>query len=93
MFESAIGAFIVNEVFVHRFEVYYWRNWNDEVDFIIKKNQKIVAIEVKSNSETSTSGLERFRTMYKPTAAFVVGENGINPETFLGMDLNILFEY
>lgn len=92
VFESAIGAFIVNEAFVHRFEVYYWRDGNDEVDFIVKKNQKVIAIEVKSNNETNTSGLERFRAMYKPTASFVVGENGIKPETFLGMDLSILFK-
>ena len=92
VFGSAIGAFIVSEAFVHRFEVYYWREGNDEVDFILKKNQKFVAIEVKSNNETNTSGLERFCTMYKPTASFVVGENGIKPETFLGMDLRILFE-
>ncbi len=91
VFESAIGAFIVSEAFVHRFEVYYWRDGNDEVDFVIKKNQKIVAIEVKSNSEASTTGLERFRAMYKPTAAFVVGDNGIKPETFLCMDLRLLF--
>ncbi len=91
VFESAIGAFIVSEAFVHRFEVYYWRDGNDEVDFIIKKNQKVVAIEVKSNGEASTSGLERFRNMYKPTASFVVGENGIKPEVFLGMDLRLLF--
>lgn len=92
VFESAIGAFIVSEAFVHRFEVYYWRDGNDEVDFIVKKNNKVVAIEVKSNSESHTSGLERFRSMYKPAASFVVGGNGVKPETFLGMDLSILFK-
>jgi len=91
IFESAIGAHIVSEAFVHRFEVYYWRDGNDEVDFILKKNKKIVALEVKSNGESQTTGMERFCKLFHPTASFIVGENGIKPEVFLGMDLRQLF--
>lgn len=91
IFESAIGAYIVSQAFVHRFEVYYWRDGNDEVDFIIKKNQKFVAIEVKSNGESHTEGLERFRRQFNPVLSLIVGENGIKPETFLSMDLDQLF--
>lgn len=92
IFESAIGAYIISEAFVHRFEVYYWRDGNNEVDFVIKKNQKFVAIEVKSNGESYTTGLERFNRLFKPTTSIIVGENGIKPEIFLGMDLRLLFE-
>lgn len=91
-FESAIGAYIISEAFVHRFEVYYWREGNDEVDFVLKKNQKIVSIEVKSNGETKTTGMERFHKLFNPLATIVVGENGIQPELFLSMDLRKLFE-
>lgn len=91
-FESAIGAYIISEAFVHRFEVYYWREGNDEVDFVLKKNQKIVAIEVKSNGETKTTGMERFHKLFNPLATIVVGENGIQPELFLSMDLRKFFE-
>ena len=56
IFESAIGAHIVSQAFIHRFEVYYWRDGSDEVDFILKKNQKIIAVEVKSNAESHTTG-------------------------------------
>lgn len=92
IFESAIGAYIISEAFVHRFEVYYWREGNDEVDFVLKKNQKIVAIEVKGNGETKTTGMERFHKLFNPLATIVVGENGIQPELFLSMDLRKLFE-
>lgn len=91
IFESAIGAYIISEAFVHRFEVYYWREGNDEVDFVLKKNQKIVAIEVKSNGETKTTSMERFHKLFNPLATIVVGENGIQPELFLSMDLRKLF--
>lgn len=70
------------QAFVHRFEVYYWREGNDEVDFVLKKNLKIVAIEVKSNGETKTTSMERFHKLFNPLATIVVGENGIQPELF-----------
>ena len=91
-FESAIGAYILSESFVHRFEVFYWRDGNDEVDFILKKNRKVIAIEVKSNGEAYTKGLERFREQFQPCASIIVGEKGILPEVFLSMDLRSLFE-
>ena len=49
IFESGVGAYIVSQGFAHRFEVYYWRERNDEVDFILKKKGAIVALEVKSS--------------------------------------------
>lgn len=91
-FESAIGAYILSEAFVHRFEVFYWRDGNDEVDFILKKNQKVIAVEVKSNGESHTTGLDRFREQFHPLMSIIVGEKGILPETFLCMDLRKLFE-
>lgn len=90
-FESAVGAHIVNEAFVHRFEVMYWREGNDEVDFVLRKNRKVVAVEVKSNGEATTTGLTKFRQLFNPTAAFIVGESGIKAEDFLTMDLGRLF--
>lgn len=90
-FESAVGAHIINEAFVHRFEVTYWREGNDEVDFVLRKNRKVVAIEVKSNGEASTTGLAKFRQLFNPTAAFIVGESGIRAADFLQMDLRKLF--
>lgn len=92
IFESAIGAHIVSQAFIHRFEVYYWRDGSDEVDFILKKNQKIIAVEVKSNAESHTTGLERFHRLFNPLATIIVGGKGIKPEVFLSMDLQKLFE-
>lgn len=90
-FESAVGAHIVNEAFLHRFEVGYWRDGNDEVDFVLRKNQRVVAVEVKSNGEARTAGLQRFQALFHPHAAFVVGDNGFAPEDFLSLSLNELF--
>lgn len=91
IFESAVGAYIVNEAFKHRFEVTYWRDGNDEVDFVLKKNNSIVAIEVKGNAEKRTAGLDEFKKKFNPLNAFIVGPEGVRPEDFLKMDLRKLF--
>lgn len=91
IFESGIGAYLVSQAFVHRFEIFYWRERDDEVDFILRKKGSIVAIEVKSNAEKRTEGLDKFRQLFKPQAAFIVGDGGINAEDFLSMDIRKLF--
>ena len=90
-FESGIGAYLVSQAFVRRFDVFYWRERNDEVDFILRKKNSLVAIEVKSNAEKRTDGLDKFRELFKPTLSFIVGDGGINAEEFLTMDLTQLF--
>lgn len=89
--ESGIGAWIISQAFVHRFEVFYWRERNDEVDFVLRRRGSVVAIEVKSNAEKRTAGLEKFRTLYAPTTLLLVGDGGVPPEEFLSWDLQQLF--
>ena len=91
IFESGIGAYLLNQAFVHRFEVFYWRERNDEVDFILRKKGTLVAIEIKSNAEKRTEGLEKFRRLFNPQSAVIVGESGIGAEEFLSMDIKRLF--
>ncbi len=90
-FESGIGAYLVSQAFVHRFEVLYWREKNMEVDFVLRKKGSVVAIEIKSNGEKRTDGLDKFRQLFNPQAAFIVGDGGISAEDFLSMDLRKLF--
>lgn len=91
IFESGIGAYIISQAFVHRFEVFYWRERSDEVDFVLRKKGVVVAIEVKSNAEKNTSGLETFKKMFNPRTSLIVGDAGIDAEVFLSMDINGLF--
>lgn len=89
--ESCIGAYLVSQSFVHRFEVFYWRERDDEVDFILRKKSSVIAIEVKSNAEKKTAGLEKFKQLFQPNKAFIVGDGGISIEDFLSMDIRKLF--
>lgn len=91
IFESGIGAYIVSKAFTHRFEVFYWKERNCDVDFILRKKGTIVALEVKSNAEKRTEGLEMFNRLFQPTASFIIGDGGISAEEFLSMDITTLF--
>ena len=91
IFESGIGAYLISQSFVHRFEVFYWRERNDEVDFILRKKGSVVAIEVKSNAEKRTEGLEKFRELFKPQSSFIIGDGGIGAEEFFSIDIKKLF--
>ncbi|NDV60104.1 ATP-binding protein [Bacteroides sp. 519] len=91
IFESGIGAYLVSQAFIHRFEIFYWRERNDEVDFILRKKGSVVAIEVKSNAEKKTEGLDKFRQLFNPQSSFIVGDGGIGIEDFFLMDIKKLF--
>lgn len=92
IYESGIGSYLVSQAFVHRFEVFYWRERNDEVDFILRKKGTVIAIEVKSNAEKSTAGLNKFKKLFHPQSAFIVGDGGLSAEDFLSMDVVELFK-
>ncbi len=91
IFESGIGAYLVSQAFIHRFDIFYWRKRDKEVDFILHKKGTLIAIEIKSNAEKKTDGLEIFKQMYNSKQAFIVGDEGISVEDFLTMDINKLF--
>jgi len=91
IFESGVGAYLVNQSFLHRFEVFYWNERNNEVDFVLRKRNSIIAIEVKSNAEKKTEGLEKFKQLFHPQNAFIVGEGGMKVEDFLSMEIKTLF--
>lgn len=89
--ESGIGAYIISQAFVNRFEVFYWRERNDEVDFVLRRKGSVAAIEVKSNAAKHTAGLDAFKRMFKPQTALIVGDGGMSAEEFLSMDIRKLF--
>lgn len=89
--ESAVGAYLLNHAENIGYKVYYWREKADEVDFILVKNGKVIAIEVKSGRRGSNNGLPLFREQFHPLRSFIVGTNGIPVEEFLTTDLTRLF--
>lgn len=85
--ESAIGAFLTNLCKIENTGLYYWRESNHEMDFVIKSGQKIAGIEVKSSKPGSLSGTKKFNDLFKPSKILLVGQDGISPEEFLGLNI------
>ena len=81
--ESAVGAHILNYADEQDYKVYYWRERNDEVDFVIESSRRCVAIEVKSGRRTRNTGLSVFSKRYNPKLSLVVGSGGVPVEEFL----------
>jgi len=91
IFESAIGAHIVSGAYAGDYRVYYWREDDQEVDYLIEKKGMLIAIEVKSNSKQWNSGLKTFSEKFHPHLSLVVGDGGMKAEDFLKTDPISLF--
>lgn len=90
--ESAVGAHLLNQADDYDYKLYYWREREDEVDFIIEYDKKCIAIEVKSGRRTTNNGLALFRERFHPVHSFVVGSGGIPIDEFLTWDMGRLLE-
>jgi predicted AAA+ superfamily ATPase len=89
--ESAIGSHLINSSITERYNLYYWRERNEEVDFILERNNNLVAVEVKSGRRGESKGITMFSNLFNPKRALIVGTNGISIEEFLRMNPNDLF--
>ena len=90
--ESAIGAHLINKSDEGKYQLFYWRHRNDEVDFVLKKADKLIGIEVKSGQTKVTRGMEAFKAKYNPYKILLVGTSGLHWSEFLEMDPSVLFE-
>ncbi len=90
--ESVVGSHILNMADEQDYKVYYWRERDNEVDFVLQSNRQCVAIEVKSGRRTTNEGLSVFAKQFSPNRSFVVGSGGIPLEEFLSWDLSALFD-
>ncbi|MCH9634100.1 MAG: hypothetical protein S4CHLAM7_08420 [Chlamydiae bacterium] len=91
--ESAIGAHLVNESLGTQIKVFYWREKNQEVDFILKRGDSLVAIKVKSALYTGKlTALTAFQQAFKPKKILLVGVGGIKIDTFLKTPIEQLFD-
>ncbi len=86
IFENTIGAHLCKEFS----EVSYWREGNDEVDFVVEIDRQVIGIEVKSGRKKSISGLLKFRSKFLDAKTilmdFELGEKFLlasDPKNFL----------
>ncbi len=91
MYESAVGTHLLNHSYTDDYKLYYWNENSLEVDYIIKRGNKVIAIEVKSGKDATNNGMALFDTKFHPQALYTVGTNGIPIEEFLSINPADLF--
>ena len=89
--ESAVGAYLLGGAEEGSYNVYYWRERSDEVDYIIVRQGEAVALEVKSGRRGMNSGLPKFCENFHPKRALVIGTDGIPFNEFYHMRIEDLF--
>jgi predicted AAA+ superfamily ATPase len=81
--ESAVGAYLLNSIRGTQIELFYWREGDKEVDFVLRNGNFIAAIEVKSGRESiSRTGIDAFITKFEPDRVILIGDQGISVEKF-----------
>lgn len=68
IFECAVGAELCRQYE----DVFYWRDGNDEVDFVVQSQQKVMAVEVKSGRVRRMGGLAKFVRRYPNAIPIVI---------------------
>lgn len=90
--ESAIGAHLINAALTDDFRLFYWREGDQEVDFVLEKRGKVIGIEVKSADTTRYhSGMATFQKSFQPDKILLVGDSGLHWKEFLAMNPADLF--
>ena len=81
--ESAVGAHLLNTA-TTGIHLYYWRDGQFEVDFVLQRGPRTVAIEVKSGvKRTTLRGLDEFARRFNPHRSLLIGEGGVPLNEFL----------
>ena len=83
--ESAVGAHLHNTK-NHTSKLYYWREADYEVDFVLKRGPRLIAVEVKSGRKRSyPPGLQKFKKRFENVSSILVGTGGMPVSEFLSI--------
>ena len=72
--ESAVGAYLLARGKEEGFQVYWWRERNNEVDFVIKKGSLLTDCEVKSGKAKGVGGSLVFKQLYPEALSLIIGK-------------------
>ena len=90
--ESAVGAHLFNTA-TPDIGLYYWRESPYEVDYVLQRGPRIIAIEVKSGRKRRPlQGMESFKERFSPQRSLLVGVDGIPLNEFLTVPTHFWFD-
>jgi predicted AAA+ superfamily ATPase len=89
--ESAIGAHFINTAARDNVKVYYWNRGELEVNFVLERHGKIVAVELVHGNKPGGRGLNAFKKEFTPDKTYVVGSEGLSWREVLRINPGELF--
>jgi predicted AAA+ superfamily ATPase len=89
--ESAAGAHLINCSKEKKWQLFYWRENNAEVDFVLSHRDQLVCLEVKSNYSSNMDGIRSFKKSFLVHRSYLIGPKGLSVEEFLLLDPLELF--
>ena len=83
--ESAVGMHLLNTK-SHMAKLFYWREDDFEVDFVLKRGPHLIAIEAKSGRQRSYPlAFTKFKERFKHATPVLVGSGGMPVSEFLSI--------
>lgn len=86
--ETAVGAHLIAKQYIGDCNVYWWRNGDSEVDFVVETDSALRPIEVKSGRVKRTGILEFYRR-YPKSIPMTVGDPNTSLEDFLSDKISL----
>ena len=83
--ESAVGSQLMASTRRSGIDLLYWNVGCKEVDYVLRRDSEIAAIEVKSVDADSVSGMHEFRHKYPQSKPYLIGGQGMSLESFFSV--------
>ena len=92
--ESAVGAYLAGRSVIDGFQLLFWRDEKkNECDYVLKKGESLIAIEVKSGHADNIEGYLAFKNRFGRNIvnSFIVGPEGLPLEDFFKLNIPSFF--
>ena len=90
--ENAVGASLLNAFRTTGKTIFYWKDRNAELDFVVETSDALYGIEVKSTKPKRPKGLQEFLKRYPEAHPIIIGPGGyMDFEEFFRADPNAIF--
>ena len=89
--ETAVGVHLLNASKTGNIKLTYWREGNNEVDFILQYQNKVIGLEIKSGKAKVTSGMKKFESRFSPHKIYLISENSLSWKELLKLNPLELF--
>jgi predicted AAA+ superfamily ATPase len=84
--ENAVGAHQLAHLHDPTWELTYFRDRNDEVDYVVRAGTRLWAIEVKSGRPARPQGLAKFLRAHRKAVPLILGSGGMPLTDFFARD-------